>query len=102
MHAGAHSTLHSKRLDRKETRQKWGDEAYAIDELRAVICSKILAAQTGVPTIQVHIVNHRAYSRNWIKAMVSDPMAIFSAGHGRLHARLGKAADGLGRTQGID
>jgi antirestriction protein ArdC len=80
MHEGAHSTLHAKRLDRKEAlSQKWGDEAYAVEELRAEICSAILAAETGVPTTQAHIDNHAAYLRSWVKAVASDPMAIFSA-----------------------
>jgi antirestriction protein ArdC len=80
MHEAAHSTLSVKRLNRTEAlSQKWGDEAYAVEELRAEICSAILAAETGVPTTQTHIDNHGAYLRSWIKAVASDPMAIFSA-----------------------
>lgn len=80
MHEGAHSTLHAKRLDRKEALgKKWGDEAYAVEELRAEICSAILAAETGVPMTQAHIDNHAAYLKHWVKVVAADPMAIFSA-----------------------
>jgi antirestriction protein ArdC len=80
LHEGAHSTLHAKRLDRKEAlAKKWGDEAYAVEELRAEICSAILAAETGVPMSQAHIDNHAAYLKHWVRAVAADPMAIFSA-----------------------
>ncbi|OHV97732.1 hypothetical protein AKG95_11315 [Janthinobacterium lividum] len=80
LHEGAHSTLHKKRLDRQEAiAKRWGDEAYAVEELRAEICSAILAAETGVPMSQSHIDNHAAYLQHWIKAVSTDPMTIFSA-----------------------
>ncbi|QJE02509.1 DUF1738 domain-containing protein [Massilia forsythiae] len=80
MHEAAHSTLHAKRMDRKEAlAKKWGDDAYAVEELRAEICSAILAAETGVPVSQAHIDNHAAYLRHWVKVVAADPMAIFSA-----------------------
>lgn len=80
LHEGAHSTLHAKRLDRQDAiAKKWGDEAYAVEELRAEICSAILAAETGVPMTRAHIDNHAAYLRHWVKAVAADPMAIFSA-----------------------
>lgn len=80
MHEGAHSTLHLSRLNRKEALgKKWGDEAFAMEELRAEFSSAILAAETGVPMTQAHIDNHAAYLRHWLKAVEADPMAIFSA-----------------------
>lgn len=80
MHEGAHSTLHKKRMDRQEAiAKRWGDEAYAVEELRAEICSAILAAETGVPMGQAHIDNHRAYLQHWLRVVSADPMAIFSA-----------------------
>lgn len=80
MHEGAHSTLHKKRMDRQEAiAKRWGDQAYAVEELRAEICSAILAAETGVPMGQAHIDNHAAYLQHWIKVVAADPMAIFSA-----------------------
>jgi antirestriction protein ArdC len=82
MHEGAHSTLAEKRLDRKEALGKrWGDEAYSLEELRAEICSAIMAAETGVPMSQGadHIGRHASYLNSWIKVIGNDPMAIFSA-----------------------
>ncbi len=80
MHEGAHSTLHKKRMDRQEAiAKRWGDEAYAVEELRAEICSAIMAAETGVPMGQAHIDNHRAYLQHWCRVVSADPMAIFSA-----------------------
>lgn len=80
MHEGAHSSLHVKRLNRTEAlSKKWGYEAYAVEELRAEICSAILASDTGVPMTQAHIDNHAAYLKHWLKAVEDDPMAIFSA-----------------------
>lgn len=82
MHECAHSTLAEKRLDRKEALGKrWGDEAYSLEELRAEICSAILAAETGVPMSQDadHIGRHASYLNSWVKAIGNDPMAIFSA-----------------------
>ncbi len=82
MHEAAHSTLHASRLNRTEALgQRWGDEAYAVEELRAEIASAILASETGVPMSQdqKHLENHAAYLRSWIKAIKNDPMAVFSA-----------------------
>lgn len=80
LHEGAHSTLHKKRLDRQEAiAKRWGDDAYAVEELRAEICSAILAAETSVPMTQSHIDNHAAYLQHWMKIVSADPIAIFSA-----------------------
>jgi antirestriction protein ArdC len=80
LHEGAHSTLHAKRMNRTEAIAKqWGDEAYALEELRAEICSAILAAETGVPRSQSNIDNHAQYLNAWIKSLTKHPMALFSA-----------------------
>lgn len=82
LHEGAHSTLHETRLNRVTALgQRWGDEAYSLEELRAEICSAILAAETGVPLAmdEDHVRNHAAYLNSWIKNLKRDPMAIFSA-----------------------
>jgi antirestriction protein ArdC len=80
LHEAAHSTLAAHRLNRREAiAQRWGDEAYAVEELRAQICSAILAAETGVPMSQAQIVNHAAYLNGWIKSIKRDPMALFTA-----------------------
>jgi len=82
MHECAHSTMHAKRLNRTEAYAKrWGDSAYALEELTAEISSAMLSAETGVPMSQdpAHLQNHASYLRGWIKAIESDPMAIFTA-----------------------
>lgn len=80
LHEGAHSTLAEKRMNRREALGKrWGDEAYSQEELRAEICSAILASETGVPTSEAHIRNHAAYLNSWIANLNRNPMAIFSA-----------------------
>jgi len=82
MHECAHSTMHAKRLNRTEAYAKrWGDSAYALEELTAEISSAMLSAETGVPMSQdpAHVQNHASYLRSWIKAIESDPMAIFTA-----------------------
>jgi len=82
MHECAHSTMHAKRLNRTEAYAKrWGDSVYALEELTAEISSAMLSAETGVPMSQdpVHVQNHASYLRSWIKAIESDPMAIFTA-----------------------
>lgn len=81
-HEAGHSTLAQHRLDRREALgQRWGDEAYAMEELRAEICSAILAAETGVPMSQdpKHVANHAAYLRSWVSGVRKDPLAIFAA-----------------------
>jgi antirestriction protein ArdC len=82
MHECAHSTMHPKRLDRSDAYAKrWGDSAYALEELTAEISSAILAGETGVPMSRdpSHIQSHAGYLRSWIKAIENDPMAIFTA-----------------------
>lgn len=85
-HEISHSTLHEKRLNRTNAiGQKWGDSAFALEELRAEIASAILSESTGLSakcspeSMKAHVDNHSAYLRSWIKAIEKDPMAIFSA-----------------------
>lgn len=82
MHECCHSTMDAKRCDRAQAYAKrFGDEAYALEELTAQIGSAVLAAETGVPMSQdpAHLQAHASYLRVWIKAIESDPMAIFTA-----------------------
>lgn len=85
-HEFSHSTLHEKRLNRTNAiSQKWGDSAYALEELRAEIASAILSDSTGLSarcspeSMKAHVENHSAYLRSWIKAIERDPMAVISA-----------------------
>ena len=80
LHEAGHATLSHKRLARRDAiGKRWGDEAYALEELRAEICSAILGSETGVPMSVESIANHAAYLSSWLKAIESDPMAIFTA-----------------------
>ena len=80
LHEAAHSSLHERRLARRDAiGKRWGDQAYALEELRAEICSAILASETGVPMSAASIANHAAYLNSWVKAIEGDPMAIFTA-----------------------
>lgn len=84
MHEVGHSTLSEKRLARRDALGKrWGDEAYAVEELRAEICSAILSAELGIEMTEAqrenHLANHAAYLQSWIKVLGSDSMAIFTA-----------------------
>ncbi|MBK6650350.1 MAG: DUF1738 domain-containing protein [Betaproteobacteria bacterium] len=84
LHEAAHCTLSEKRLDRRDALgQRWGDEAYAMEELRAELCSAITSAETGVyaspEMAATHIAKHASYLASWIKVLEKDPMALFSA-----------------------
>jgi len=87
LHEGAHSTLHRKRMDRSDAlAKKWGDEAYAMEELRAEMCSALVYAELAVGDESMrlkqtpeHLESHAAYLRHWVSALSRDPMAIFSA-----------------------
>ena len=80
LHEAAHSSLHERRMNRGEAiGKRWGDQAYALEELRAEICSAILASETGVPMSQESIANHASYLNSWVEAIQGDPMAIFTA-----------------------
>lgn len=83
-HEICHSTMHEKRLNRSEAyAKKWGDSAYALEELTAEIGAAILSSETGVvrspEQAAVHLEDHAKYLRGWIKAIQNDPMAIFTA-----------------------
>jgi len=83
-HEICHSTMHEKRLNRSEAyAKKWGDSAYALEELTAEIGAAILSSETGVvrspEQAAVHLEDHAKYLRGWIKAIQKDPMAIFTA-----------------------
>lgn len=81
LHEASHSTLHAKRLDRKEALGKqFGDQAYALEELRAEIASCFLASQ--IPGLQLgedHLQNHASYLNSWIKALQNDKKEIIRA-----------------------
>ena len=80
LHEASHSTLHEKRLDRKEALGKrFGDQAYALEELRAEISSFFLAGETGISQTEEHRQNHSQYCGSWLKALKNDKREIIRA-----------------------
>ena len=84
LHECGHAALSENRMAKREAFSKrWGDEAYALEELTVEIAAACLAADTGVPIIharpQTHIDHHVSYLKSWIAAIESDPMVIFTA-----------------------
>jgi antirestriction protein ArdC len=83
-HEICHSSMAPHRLNRAEAyAKKWGDSAYALEELTAEIGAAILSSETGVarsPELAAsHLEDHAKYLRGWVKAIEKDPMAIFTA-----------------------
>ena len=86
LHECGHSTMAPHRMNRAEAYAKrWGDEAYALEELTVEISAAILCAELGisdqvsVAQREKHFSNHAGYLQSWIKALSKDPFAIFTA-----------------------
>lgn len=78
LHELAHWTGHPSRLDRPTLNEsyRFGDPAYAQEELRAELASVFLAAERGIPHQPAR---HAAYVASWIKALKNDKNEIFRA-----------------------
>ena len=75
-HETAHWTGHEKRLDRSFGK-RFGDSAYAFEELVADIASAILGAELGLPEAELD--NHAAYLGHWVKVLKAEKNAILTA-----------------------
>lgn len=75
-HELTHSTGHEKRLDRK-LRNKFGDEAYAFEELVAELGAAMLCASLGIEDEPRE--DHAKYLKSWLTVLEGDNRAIFSA-----------------------
>ena len=75
-HEAAHWTGHSDRLNR-EFGKRFGDNAYAFEELCAELTSALLGADLGLPTY--HIDDHAAYIDSWLRVLRKDSRAIMTA-----------------------
>lgn len=83
LHELTHWTGSEKRLAR-EYGKRFGDQAYAREELVAEIGAAFICAQVGIEGE----LRHEGYIKNWIKVLQDDSRAIFvAAGHAQ------KAAD---------
>lgn len=76
-HEITHWTRHESRLAREFGRKRWGDEAYAMEELVAELGSAFLCADLNI-TPEVRD-DHAAYLANWLKVLKDDKRAIFTA-----------------------
>lgn len=76
LHELTHSTGHSSRLDRTFG-ERFGDDAYAFEELVAELGSAFLNAELGI--IGATLENHADYLASWIKVLKSDKRAILTA-----------------------
>lgn len=92
-HELVHWTGHPARLARAFG-QRFGDEAYAFEELVAELGAAFVCADLGI-TPEVRD-DHAAYLAHWLKVLKADKRAIFSAA---THAQ--RAADHLAGLQAI-
>lgn len=76
LHELAHWTGHESRLNR-DYGKKFGDDAYAFEELTAEMTSAFLMAELGLFNATVE--NHAGYLQSWLKILKGDKCAIFSA-----------------------
>lgn len=74
-HETAHWTSHESRLNRT-LGKRFGDQAYAFEELVAEIAAAYLGAHTHVPFDGMQ---HPEYVQSWLKVLKGDKMAIFTA-----------------------
>ena len=75
-HELAHWTGHANRLDR-EFGARFGDAAYAMEELVAELASAMIGADLGLPVD--HLDDHASYIATWLKVLKADPRAILTA-----------------------
>lgn len=75
-HEACHATGAKHRLDR-DFSKRFGDAAYAAEELVAEIGASILGAHLGLPPH--HIDDHAAYIGHWMKLLRHDKRAFLSA-----------------------
>lgn len=76
-HECTHWTRHEKRLNREFGQKRFGDQAYAMEELVAEIGAAFLCADLElVPQIRE---DHAPYIAGWLKVLKDDKRAIFTA-----------------------
>ena len=76
-HECTHWTKHETRLNREFGRKRWGDEAYAAEELVAELGSAFLCADLGLTPEPRE--DHASYIENWLRVLKNDKRAIFTA-----------------------
>lgn len=76
-HEFIHWTSPKSRLDRSFGTSKFGNEAYAMEELVAELGSAFLSADLGI--IAETPANHASYIASWLKVLKNDKTAVFKA-----------------------
>lgn len=87
-HELTHWTGHQVRLNRQFGKSRFGNDAYAMEELVAEIGAAFLCASLGITPETRE--DHAAYIQSWLKVLKKDKRAIFTAAS---HAQ--RAADYL-------
>ena len=77
LHELTHWTGHKQRLDRLRNTKRFGDNAYAFEELVAELGSAFLCAKLGVSNAPR--ADHASYLASWLKVLKQDSRAIFTA-----------------------
>ena len=96
-HEAAHRTGHPSRLDR-DFSGRFGDEAYAFEELVAEIGASFLCSCTGIPLEKMR---HPEYIASWLKVLKNDNKAIFTAA-GKAQNAVDFILDELGAPVDVD
>jgi antirestriction protein ArdC len=76
-HELIHWTGHESRLDRQLNEGRFGNEAYAFEELVAELGSSFICQDLGIDGKFQD--NHLAYLKSWLKVLKNDTKAIFRA-----------------------
>lgn len=97
-----HELIHwtAPRVGREVAMKRFGDEAYASEELVAELGAAMLCGVTGVPVIT----QCAAYLDSWLKALRADKRAIFTVASQAQKAAdylLNMAGDGMGRIDDV-
>jgi len=87
-HEAVHWSGHESRLNRTQ-HSRFGDRAYAFEELIAEVGGCFLCEELGLATGD-NLENHHAYLKSWMQSMQNDPRFIFQAS-----AQASKAVDHL-------
>ena len=77
-HEVTHATGHEDRLDRTFGK-RFGDKAYAFEELVAELGAAYICAELGVTPSAGGREDHAAYIQSWLKTLKKDKRAIFTA-----------------------
>jgi len=72
----SHATGSTKRLNR-QFGKRFGDDAYAFEEIVASLCQATLCAEHGLPN-ELHD-SHASYIHHWMKILRGDKTAILHA-----------------------